>query len=102
MADEEVVISQLESLIKLGPWLKAVIMGAFMLGLWVATLQVQFANLSTQVGALESARKEREDKFEVWKEKVIEETAEVKSEIKGLREDISDLKGVLNRRRERE
>lgn len=95
MSNEESVVSQLESLVKLGPWLKAVIIGAFMLGLWVATLQLQVTNLTNQVNSLEAAKKEREDKFDIWKERVIEETAEVKSEVKAAREAISELKEAL-------
>lgn len=95
MSNEESVVNQLESLVKLGPWLKAIIVGAFMLGLWVATLQLQVTNLTNQVSAIESARKEREDKFDVWKDKVIQETAEVKAEIRAAREDISELKEAL-------
>ena len=66
-----------------------------MLGLWVATLQLQVTNLTNQVNAIESARKEREDKFDVWKDKVIQETAEVKAEVRAAREDISELKEAL-------
>lgn len=95
MSNEESVVNQLESLVKLGPWLKAIIVGAFMLGLWVATLQLQVTNLTNQVNAIESARKEREDKFDVWKDKVIQETAEVKAEVRAAREDISELKEAL-------
>lgn len=99
MSNEENVVEQLNSLVKLGPWLKAIIVGAFFFGLWLATLQFQVTTLTNQVGALEAAKVDRETKFDAWKETVIKETTELQAEIRGLREDVGELKEVLRGRK---
>jgi hypothetical protein len=96
---EESIELQLESLVKLGPWLKTVIAGAFILGGWVTSLQFQVTALNNQMKSFEDSRKEREDKFSIWKEEVIRETADIKAELKGAREDIGELKASIDRLR---
>lgn len=97
MSHEENVIKQLEALIKLGPWLKAIIIGAFGIGLWVASLQIQVKNISEDLSALEVSARSQEEKFNLWQDTIVRETVEVKVEVKAVREDIQEMKQALDR-----
>lgn len=103
MSPEEDTQSQIQSQIKtvaeLAPWLKALIIGAFMFGSWVATLEVRVTQLNRDMGTLSTTKKERDDKFDEWQDTVIKESTEVKSELKGLREDIVELKESLREKK---
>lgn len=101
METEQFIESHIENLIKLGPWIKSVIVGAFLLGVWVTTLQLQVTYLSNRVISMELATKAREEKFDTWKDTIIQEMTEVKSEIRALREDISEIKDEWRSRNER-
>lgn len=95
MNDGEEVIEQIKHVVKLGPWLKTAFVGAFMLGFWVTTLQVQMLSILERVVALEASKKEREDRFDEWKESITREVVEVKTQVSSMKEDVTDIKRAV-------
>ena len=78
--------AQLESLDRLLAWIKALVLGAFLLGVWAATLQLKVVFLDDRVTAIEQDRERARADWERWRESISADVAGTRSDVRWMRE----------------
>lgn len=101
MTIENQELEDIGNIARLGPWIKALVVAAFLLGGWVTGIQFQLNSLTSQVNDLEESKQSREEKFDLWKDRVIQETTELKTELRSVKEAILEVKLSLKESHER-
>jgi hypothetical protein len=66
-------LAAIESIAKLAPWLKGLIVGAFLLGGWVVTIELRVESLTKELNELKSFQRE---------------VIELKTDVKWIRENL--------------
>lgn len=78
--------SRLESLDRLLSWVRALLVGAFLLGAWASTLQLRVLYLDERVSAIEQDRERTRQEWQQWRESVSADMAATRNDVKWMRE----------------
>jgi hypothetical protein len=62
--------SRIEPIAKIGAWIKALMVGAFLLGIWAATLQSAVSNLQVEVARIQIERAKSQEEWREWREQM--------------------------------
>jgi len=92
---EQELIEKFEKLAPIVGWMKALLVGAFALGLWVATLQAAVNTLAKDMLKMQVEIQRSND----WESEQRETSAAMKQQLKSLEEGLGEIKEILRSRR---
>lgn len=87
----ETLEAQIDILARLAPWLKALIAGAFALGVWVASLQITVNQLRSQQDEMKVAQTE----WREWRDDVNQQLATQTAELSNFGKSVDRLVDAL-------
>lgn len=85
------LIEKVDKLAVMGNWLRAILVAAFALGVWVATQQTTLTSLSAKYMEL----RDTDRTFQAWKESVQADLSAIKADQNSIKENTRDIKETL-------
>lgn len=80
---------QLATLEKLVAWMRALLVGAFLLGGWATTLQLRVTFLDDRVAAIEADRRVQMEEYRRWRESVTADVSATRADVIWIRQAIA-------------